>query len=237
MARSDPRVAGPAPALAPAWAVPVAAVALLVGILLAGWVWHSTRLDAVDAWVMRWQERARPHADGVASIVSSTLPVVVLVTMLAAAAVAWLAGRRDAVVLALAAAPATLMAEVLLKELVHRQWNGDPDLLFPSGHSAMAIAAAMTVVLVLRVVPVAPSALLAAACLGGGFVLAIAVARMIETVHALTDVVGGLTTGLVVTVGAASAITAWSRRSHLRATAGVSSRSTVSAPTAGHSRS
>jgi undecaprenyl-diphosphatase len=225
------------PALAPQWAAPVAVVALLVGILLAAWVWHGTRLDPVDAWVMRGQERARLHANGAAVVVSSTLPAVVLGTMVAAAVVAWLAGRRDAVLLALAAAPATLAVEMLLKELVHRQWNGDPDLLFPSGHSAVATAAAMTAVLVLRVVPVTTSTLEAAACVGGGFVLAIAMARLVETVHALTDVVGGIVTGLVVTLGAALVITTWSRRSHLRASSGVSPRSASSPSAAGQSRS
>ena len=53
----------------------------------------------------------------------------------------------------------------------------------------------MTAVLVLRVVPVAPPARVAAACLGGGFVLVIAAARLVETVHSVTDVVGGGTTG------------------------------------------
>lgn len=233
MARSDPPVAGPAGsarALAPPWAAPVAVVALLVGTLLAGLVWHATRLDPVDAWVMRWQELAHSHASGVAAIVSGTLPPVMLMTMVAGAALAWLAGRRDAVVLALAAAPATLAAEMLLKGLVHRQWNGDPALVFPSGHLAVATAAAMTAVLVLRVVPVAAPARVAAACLGGGFVLVIAVARLVETVHSLTDVVGGGTAGLVVTLGVASAITARSRRAHLRASSGVSSRTTRPRP-------
>ncbi len=214
-ARSDRPVAGPAssaPSLAPPWAAPVAVVALGVGIILTGWVWHATRLNRVDAWVMRWQELAYPHASGVAEIVSGTLPPVMLMTMVACAVLAWLAGRRDAVVLALAAAPATLAAELLLKQLVHRQWQGDPALIFPSGHSAVATAAAMTAVLVLRVVPVAPSARVAAACLGGGFVLVIALARLVETVHSLTDIVGGATTGLVVTLGAALAIAKWPRR-------------------------
>jgi membrane-associated phospholipid phosphatase len=211
MARSGPGAgaASSAPSLAPSWALPVAVVALGVGALLTGWVWHATRLDPVDAWVMRWQEHAYPHANGVAVIVSSTLPPVIVMTMVACAVLAWLAGRRDAVVLALAAAPATLAAELLLKQLVHRQWHGDPALLFPSGHSAVATAAAMTAVLVLRVVPVAPTARVVAACLGGGFVLVIAVARMVETVHSLTDIVGGATTGLVVTLGAALAIAKW----------------------------
>ena len=103
---------------------------------------------------------------------------------------------------------------MLLKGLVHRTWNSDPDLLFPSGHVAVATAAAMTVVLVLRVVPVAPPVRVAAACVGAGFVLVVAVARLVETVHSLTDVVGGGATGLVVTLGAAMAVTAGYGRAH-----------------------
>jgi len=41
-----------------------------------------------------------------------------------------------------------------------------------------------------------------------GYVLAIAVARLVETVHPLTDVLGGVATGLVVPLGAALALTA-----------------------------
>jgi membrane-associated phospholipid phosphatase len=239
--RPDRPVAGPAGstlALAPPWAVPVAVAALLVGSLLAGLVWHATRLNPFDAWMLHWQELAYSHADGVAAIVSGSVKPVMLVSMVAGAALGWRAGRRDAVVLALAAAPATLAVEVLLKRLVHRQWEGDPALLFPSGHLAVATAAAMTVVLVLRVAPVAPPARVVVAWLAGAFVLAIAVARLVETVHLLTDVVGGAATGLVVTLGAASAITAWSRCAHPRTSPGASWRSTTRAPPgAGHSRS
>jgi membrane-associated phospholipid phosphatase len=208
---------GPAPALAPAWAAPAAVTALLVGILLAGLVWHATRLNPVDAWVLRWQERADAHADTVAALLSATLPVAaVLITMVGGSAFAWLGGRRDAALLALTAAPATLAAESLLKDLVHRQWNGDPALLFPSGHVAVASAAAMTAVLVARVLPLAPEVRVAVACLGGAVVIVVAVARLVETVHTLTDVVGGAATGLAVTLGAALAITAWCRRHHAR---------------------
>ncbi|HEX6786002.1 MAG TPA: phosphatase PAP2 family protein, partial [Acidimicrobiales bacterium] len=118
------------------------------------------------------------------------------------------------------AAPAALVTEVLLKELVHRTWNGDPALLFPSGHVAVATATAMTAALVLRVVPAPPRAGIVAVALGGGFVVVVAVGRLAETVHSLTDVVGGATLGLVVSLGAAIAITAWSRRDHLRASSG-----------------
>jgi membrane-associated phospholipid phosphatase len=242
MAGADRPVAiptGTPSALAPSWAAPVALVALLLGTLLAGLVWHATRLNPVDEWVMRWQERARPHAGGVAAIVSATVPVgMMFATIVAGATVGWIAGRRDAVVLALTAAPAALLAEVLLKHLVHRQWNGDPALVFPSGHVAVVTAAAMTAVLVLRVVPVAASLRIAAAYVGGVLVLVVAVARMVETVHSVTDVVGGGITGLVVTLGLASAITAWFRRSHLRASSrGLAGIGDATARGAGQSRS
>ena len=92
-------------------------------------------------------------------------------------------------------------------------WQPGPAV--PSGHVAMATAAAMTAVLVLPVVPVTRRARVAA-CLGGGFVLVIAVARRGEAVHSSADVVDNRATGLVLTLGAASAITKWSRRAHLR---------------------
>ena len=95
---------------------------------------------------------------------------------------------------------------MLLKKLAHRQWHGDPDLLSPSGHSAVAVAAALVAIPVLRVGPVARPARVTAAFLAGGLV--IAVARLVETAHSLTDLVGGGITGLVVTLGAASAIMA-----------------------------
>jgi membrane-associated phospholipid phosphatase len=189
----------------------VALGALLVGTVLAVLVWHATRLDPVDQWVMGWQQHARERAAAVATIVSRTLPAgLTLLTMVAGAGLAWRAGRRDAVVLALAAAPATLAAELLLKRLVHRQWYGEPALLFPSGHVAVATATALTALLVLRVVPTPPPARVAE-CLAGGFVVLIALARLVETVHSLTDVVAGVATGLVVTLGAALAIAAWYR--------------------------
>ena len=86
--------------------------------------------------------------------------------------------------------------------------EGDPALLFPSGHAAMATAVALTAVLAFRVAPVGHRTRLAVASLTVGYVLAIAVARLVETVHPLTDVLGGVATGLVVPLGAALALTA-----------------------------
>jgi membrane-associated phospholipid phosphatase len=194
--------------LAPPWAGAVAVTALLAGSLLAALVWHATRLDPVDAWAMRWQELASAHARGLAAVVSATLGPVALLTMVAGAALGWLVRRRDLIVLALAAVPLTLVVEILLKRLVHRQWEGEPALLFPSGHAAIAIAAALTAVVAVRVVPVAPPARLAVACLTGSYALAIAMARLVETVHPLTDVLGGAATGVMVTLGGALALTA-----------------------------
>jgi membrane-associated phospholipid phosphatase len=194
--------------LAPPWAAAFALTALLTGTVLAALVWHATRLDPVDAWVLRWQELAFTQAGGLAAIISATLKPVVLLTMVAGAIIGWQVKRRDLIVLALVALPATYAGELLLKQLVHRQWEGDPALLFPSGHAAMATAVALTTVLAFRVAPVGHRARLAVSCLTVGYVLAIAVARLVETVHPLTDVLGGVATGLVVPLGAALALTA-----------------------------
>ena len=194
--------------LAPPWAAAVALTALLTGTVLAALVWHATRLDPVDAWVLRWQELAFTQAGGLAAIISPTLKPVVLLTMVAGAIIGWQVKRRDLIVLALVALPATYAVELLLKQLVHRQWEGDPALLFPSGHAAMATAVALTAVLAFRVAPVGHRARLAVSCVTVGYVLAIAVARLVETVHPLTDVLGGVATGLVVPLGAALALTA-----------------------------
>ena len=194
--------AGSAP-LAPPWAAAVAVTAFLVGTVLAALVWHATRLNPVDARVLRWQELASTRGGELAAMVSASLKPVVLMTMVAGAVLGWLVKRRDVMLLALAVLPITLAVEVLLKRLVHRQWEGDPDLLFPSGHVAMAIAAALIAVLAVRTAQVTPRTRLVVAWLAAGYVLAIAVARLVEMVHPLTDVLGGTATGLVVTLGAA----------------------------------
>jgi membrane-associated phospholipid phosphatase len=200
-----------APRLAPRWAAPVAVTAVVLGGLLAALVWRATTLDRVDAWVLRGQDLAYDHAKTAAVIVSDTLVPVVLVAMLTAAVAAWRAKRRDAAVLALTAAPAALAAELVLKRLVDRQWEGGSPPLFPSGHMAVANAAAVTIVLVVRLMPVAPRTRLAVGLVAGGYALLMGVARLVETVHSLTDVLGGVATGLAVTLGVALVITAWTR--------------------------
>jgi hypothetical protein len=93
---------------------------LLVG-LLGALVWHATKLNRVDAWAYRWQEVAYQHGNRAAEVVSDMEAPAVVLAMLACAFVAWRAARRDAVLLALAVLPATFAADVVLKQLVHRQ--------------------------------------------------------------------------------------------------------------------
>ena len=166
--------------VAPPWAATVAVTALLAGSLLAVLVRHATRLNKVDAWVMRGQELATTSAGGLAAIVAASLKPVVVATMVAGAFLGWLVMRRDLTVLALVALPATLAAEVLIKRVVHRQWEGDPALLFPSGHVAMATALALIAVLAVRVAPVAPRLRPVVAWTAGGYMAAIAVAAWLR---------------------------------------------------------
>jgi len=106
----------------------------------------------------------------------------------------------------------------LLKEVVHRQPPDGPLLLFPSGHLAMAAAAVLTAVLVVRVTAVPPGARRAVAWLAGGFLAALGAARLAEMIHYLTDVLAGGATGLVVTLAIALAITAGWRTGWARVT-------------------
>jgi membrane-associated phospholipid phosphatase len=217
--RSSGRVEGcsacVAGALAPPWAGRVAVAAVLFGGLLAALVWHATKVDRVDAWAYRWQEVANQHSGRAAEVVSGTEAPGVLLAILACAFAAWRAGRRDAVLLAVAVVPATLAAELLLKQLVHRQWHGDQAVIFPAGHPAVATAAAVAATLVVRVVAVTRGTRLAVALVGGGYVLVVGTARLVEAVHALTDVLGGIATGVAIALGLTLAITRLTRHPQL----------------------
>jgi membrane-associated phospholipid phosphatase len=48
--------------------------------------------------------------------------------------------------------------------------------------------------------------------LGGGYILLVGAARLVETVHSLTDVLGGVATGVAMTLGLALAITQVTRQ-------------------------
>jgi membrane-associated phospholipid phosphatase len=194
--------------LSPRFALVAGVAAASVVVLVAALVWHTRRPNAADAEMMRWQEVARVWGDGIATTIVHAVGPLVVLAMLASAALAWRVKRWDAVVLALVAAPGTLVIELLLKQVVHRQRPGGPDLLYPSGHVAAATAAAVTAVLVLRATLASPRARVRVAWLAGLLVVVIAAARLVQTVHFVTDVVGGVALGLAVTCWAALAITA-----------------------------
>ena len=191
------------------WALVAGGVASSVVALVAAVVWHTHWPNSADAEMMRWQEGAWVWGDGIATTVSSATGPLVVLAVVASTALAWQARRWDAVVLALVTAPAALVIELLVKQLVDRQRpDGNGALLYPSGHVAVATAAALTAVLVLRATPAPPRTRLRVGYLAGCLVLVIAAARLVQTVHYVTDVVGGAALGLAVTCWAALAITA-----------------------------
>jgi membrane-associated phospholipid phosphatase len=199
-------------ALTPPWALRVGVAASLVVVLVAVVVWRTRRPDAADAELMYWQEVASVHADGAATAVTTAVGPLVVLAAVVAVAVAWRARRGDAALLALVAVPGTLAVELLLKQLVHRQRPGGDALLFPSGHVAVATAAALTVVLVLRSTGVAARTRTRVALGAGLCVTVVAVARLVQTVHYATDVVGGVALGFATTCWAALALTAAAER-------------------------
>lgn len=190
----------------------VAIAASFVVALLAALVWHTRWPDPVDAEMMRWQEVATVRGEGIATAIASSVAPLAVLVLLAGVALAWRVKRWDAVVLALVATPGAFVVESLLKEVVHRQRPGGADLLYPSGHVAVATAAAVTAVLVARAVRASPRMRTCVAWLAGCLVIVVAAARLVQTVHFVTDVVGGAALGLAVTCLAALAISAGMRR-------------------------
>lgn len=200
---------GWSPALSPPLTLVAGVAASFVVALLAALVWHTLWPNVADAEMMRWQEAARVRGDGIATAIVHAVGPLVVLAVLACAALAWRVRRWDAVVLALIAAPGTLVIELLFKQVVHRQRpDGGAALLYPSGHVAAAAAAAVTAVLVLRATLAPLRTRVCVAWLAGFLVVVIAAARLVQTVHYVTDVVGGAADGLAVTCWAALAITA-----------------------------
>lgn len=184
--------------------------------VLSGLVWHSTRLPGLDAWVLHllgargeWQFRLATEA-------ASGLRALTVGGIVATALVAWMALRRwNAVALALLAPAATLAAEKLLKVLVARRALASTVFLYASGHVAVATALVLSLVLILRPAMARPRVKL--------FVLSVALlvpmmalARLVETAHVLTDVAGGVSTGVAMTLGTALLLDCSVRSRHLK---------------------
>lgn len=198
------RAATRSPLLAPSWAPIVTAVAVLVTGLIAALVWRSTRLGWLDLWALRVFRADTYLGFRLASAISAMVRLLALGVAAAIAAFAWLAlRRRDTVILSLGAPAATLAVEKLLKQLVARQTPGSGVFQYPSGHLAVATALALTLVLVVRLATARPGLTVAVAASATLIVLVVARARLAETAHSLSDVVGGITTGVAVTLAAA----------------------------------
>jgi membrane-associated phospholipid phosphatase len=191
--------------LAPPWTLAATAVAVLVTVVVSGLVWHSTRLPGLDAWVL---DLLGAHSGErqfrLAIVVATGLRAITLGGIVATALVSWMALRRwNAVALVVLAPAATLAADKLLKPLVARRAPASTVFHYPSGHVAVATALALSLVLILWPTVTGPR-LRALVGLGAALLVSLmAWARLVETAHLLTDVVGGVSTGVAVTLGAA----------------------------------
>ena len=201
------RPPGPATAapLAPPWAPITATVAILVAVVLSGLVWHSTRLPGVDAWVLR---ELGAHSDGwlfqLATAVATALRAFTISGIAVTAVFAWVALRRwSPVILAVAAPATTLAAEKLLKPLVARRAPASTVFHYPSGHVPVAAALALSLVLIVHSAGVRRGIRMLVVVSAGLLVLLMAWARLVETAHLLSDVVGGVSTAVAVTLAAA----------------------------------
>jgi membrane-associated phospholipid phosphatase len=202
--RAAPAPPGPAP-LAPPWAPAAAAFAVLVTAVLGGLVWHSTRLPGLDAWVLHLLgAQSGERQFRLATELATGLRTVTVGGILATALVAWMALRRwNAVALAVLAPATTLAVDKLLKPLVARRAPASTVFHYPSGHVAVATALALSLVLILRPSMVRPRVKTLVGLSVALLVPLMAVARLVETAHLLTDVAGGVSTGVAVTLGAA----------------------------------
>jgi membrane-associated phospholipid phosphatase len=190
--------------LAPPWAAVAAAFAILVTTALGGLVWHSTRLPSLDAWALYL---LGAHSEGqfrLATELAIGLRALTVGGIVATALLSWLTLRRwNAVALAVTAPATTLAVEKLLKLLVARQAPGSAMFQYPSGHVAVATALALSLALILRPAMARPRVKLSIGLSVALLVPLMALARLVETAHMLTDVIGGVSTGVAVTLGAA----------------------------------
>jgi membrane-associated phospholipid phosphatase len=191
--------------LAPPWTPAAAALAILFTAVLSGRVWHSTRLPGLDGWVLHllgahsgeWRFR-------LATDVASGLRALTVGGILATALVAWRAFRWwKAVALALLAPATTLAVERLLKLLVARRAPASTVFHYPSGHVAVATALVLSLVLILQPAMARPRVKLSIELCVALMVPLMAWARLVETAHLMTDVIGGVSTGVAVTLTAA----------------------------------
>jgi membrane-associated phospholipid phosphatase len=190
--------------LAPPWAAVAITVAALITGSVGALVWRSERLGSIDAWALRELAAHSYREFQLASGIAASLQPVVIFGTMAIAILAWVVLRRwNGVILSLAAPAVTFAVEKLLKQLVARRSPGVSVFLYPSGHLAVATALVLTLILVVRSAGARPSIRASVIACSSLFVVVIARARLAETAHSLSDVVGGVATGAAVTLAAA----------------------------------
>jgi membrane-associated phospholipid phosphatase len=190
--------------LAPPWAAAIITVAVLITGGVGALVWRSERLGSIDAWALRELGAHSYREFQLASGVAASLRPVAIFGTTALAVLAWVALRRwNGVILSLAAPAVTFAVEKVLKQLVARRSPGASVFLYPSGHLAVATALVLTLILVVRSAGARPSIRVSVIACSSLFVLVMARARLAETAHSLSDVVGGVATGAAVTLAAA----------------------------------
>jgi undecaprenyl-diphosphatase len=202
------RRAVPAPTerrlLAPPWAPAAAVLAVLITAALSRLAWHSRRLPGLDAWAKDQLGANSDHEMQLANELAAGLRSVTVLGIVAVAALAWIVLRqRNAVIFVLLAPTVTLAAERLLKPLVGRRAPESTVFHFPSGHVAVATALALCLFLVVRSVRARPATRRVATLSAVLLVLLMALVRMVETAHVLSDVVAGAATGVGLTLAVA----------------------------------
>jgi membrane-associated phospholipid phosphatase len=201
-----------ASSLAPPQAPVIAIIAIAVTAVGAlAWSPQRTGVDAWAAHALTVSEHSLPYR--FASRLDDTMRVLgVLTGSLAIALVAWvLLRRRDAVVASLVVAPATVAAEQLLK-LAGRRSLRLANFSYPSGRAALATSLVLLLMFVLRAAGVRPVVRALVGILGAAYVLTMAWARVATWQHRLTDVAGGISVGVAVTLVTLLVLTAWRQR-------------------------
>jgi undecaprenyl-diphosphatase len=190
--------------LAPPWAPAATVLAVLVTAALTRLAWHSRRLPGLDAWVEHQLGADSDREMRLANELAGGLRSVTVLGIVAVAVLAWvLLRQRNAVILVLLSPTVTLAAERLLKPLVGRRAPESTVVHFPSGHVAVATALALCLVLIVRSVRARPATRMVAVLSAVLLVLLMALVRLVETAHLLSDVVAGAATGVAVTLAVA----------------------------------
>jgi membrane-associated phospholipid phosphatase len=200
--------------LAPPWAPKVAVIAALTASLIGALVWNRGGPSEIDAWgiqVLAASRHSFPYR--LASRVDDTVrTLAVLAWSMVIAVVAWVLLRRwEGIVTAFVVAPATVAVELLVK-LAARRTLGVEIFGYPSGRVALATSLVLTLLLVVRAAAVPPLVFRWIALSGGAYVLAMAWSRVATSRHVLSEVVGGVATGVAVTLTVVLVITEWAPR-------------------------